>query len=92
MWMVLGIGAIVFTVLNLVWTLNDKNAEWFRFAGLALTALTVCAFYADGAGRVAAEDWSGLMDTMPTMSRALWACTVVSILLNCISLFRRKEP
>ncbi len=91
MWMVFGTGAIVFTVLNLVWTLNNKSAEWFRFAGLALTALTVCSFYADAAGRVAAEDWSGLMDIMPTMNRALWVCTVISILLNCISLFKRKE-
>ena len=91
MWMVLGIGAIVFTVLNLAWTINNKNAEWFRFAGLALTALTVCAFYADGAGRVAAEDWSGLMDIMPTMNRTLWICTVISILVNSISLFKGKE-
>jgi len=29
----------------------------FRFAALAFTALTLCAFYADGAGRVIAEDW-----------------------------------
>ena len=91
MWMVLGIGAIVFTVLNLVWTLNNKNAKWFRFAGLAFTALTLCAFYADGAGRVVIEDWGGLMDIMPTMNKALWVCTVISILLNSVSLFKGKE-
>ena len=91
MWMLLGICAIVFAILNLVWTFNNKNAEWFRFASLALTALTLCAFYADGAGRVVAEDWSGLMDILPTMSKALWVCTIISILLNSISLFKRKE-
>jgi len=47
--------------------------------------------YADGAGRVVAEDWGGLMDIMPTMNKALWACTIISILLNSISLFKGKE-
>ena len=91
MWMVLGISAIVFTVLNLVWTFNNKNAKWFRFACLALTSLTLCAFYADGAGRVVAEDWGGLMDIMPTMNKALWGCTVISILLNSVSLWRLQQ-
>ena len=92
MWMVLGISAIVFTILNLVWTFNNKNAKWLRFAGLALTALTLCAFYADGAGRVVAEDWGGLMDIMPTMNKALWGCTVISILLNSVSLLQTHIP
>ncbi len=91
MWMIFGISAIVFAILNMAWTFRDKNAKWFRFTSLALTALTLCAFYADGAGRVAAEDWGGLMDIMPTMSRHLWVCTVISILLNSISLFQGKE-
>ena len=63
----------------------------FRFAALAFTALTLCAFYADGAGRVIAEDWGGLMDVMPAMNKALWVCTVMSILLNSVSLFKRKR-
>lgn len=91
MWALFGIGAIVFAILNLVWTFNNKNAKWFRFASLALTALTLCAFYADGAGRVVAEDWGDLMDIMPTMSKALWVCTIISILLNSISLYKEKE-
>ena len=91
MWMLLGIGAIVFGILNLAWTFYNKNAKWFRFASLALTALTLCAFYADGAGRVVAEDWGGLMDIMPTMSKALWVCTIISIMLNSISLFKGNE-
>ncbi len=89
--MVLGIGAIVFAVLNLAWSFRNRNADRFRFASLALTALTLCAFYSDGAGRVAAEDWGGLMDIMPTMSKTLWMCTIISILLNSVSLFKGKE-
>lgn len=62
MWMVLGIAAIASAILNLIWAFNRKNAQWFRFASLSLTSLTLCAFYTDGAGRVVAEDWCGLMD------------------------------
>ena len=82
MWMLLGIGSIVFAILNVVWMLNKKDAKWFRFASMALTALTLCAFYAD---------WGGIMDIMSTMSTALWICTFVSILINSISLFKGKE-
>ncbi len=91
MWIFFGIGAIIFAVLNIVWTFQNKKAKWFRFLSLAFTALTLCAFYADGASRVAHEDWGGLMDIMPTMSTALWVCTVASILTNSISLFKEKH-
>lgn len=91
MWLVLGISAIISAGFNLIWTLKHKNAKWFRFISLSLTALTTCAFYSDGAMRVVKEDWSGLMDTMPTVSKALWFCVIVSIVINSISLFKDKD-
>lgn len=90
MWMIFGTGAVLAAILNLIRSLTGKNAEWSRFISLALTALTLCAFYADGAGRVMAGDIGGLMDIMPTMSKALWVCTGLSILLNSVSLYRKK--
>lgn len=93
MWLIFGISAIIFTVLNIIWTFNNSNkkAKCFGFISLSLTALTVCAFYSDAAMRVAKEDWGGLMDIMPTMSKALWFCVILSIVINSISLFRDKE-
>ncbi len=91
MWLVFGLGAIVCAAMNLVRTPGRKNAAWFRFLSMALTALTLCAFYADGAARVVHEDWAGLMDIMPTMSKALWVCTGISILINAVSLFRERH-
>ena len=64
-----------------------KRAKWYRFCSLSLTALTVCAFYSDGARRVIREDWAGLMDTMPTMNKALWVLVILSIVINSVSLF-----
>ena len=71
MWLIFGIGAIVFALLNVIAAIKNKNAERYRFLSLSLTALTVCAFYFDGANRVIKEDWGGLMGSMPTMSKAL---------------------
>jgi hypothetical protein len=91
MWFVLGAGAIIFAALNVVWSFRNKESKWFRFVSLALTALTICAFYSDGAVRVVHEDWGGLMDIMPTMSKALWVCVMASIIINSVSLFRNKS-
>lgn len=92
MWIIFGLGAIITAFLNMF---NYKNkANIFRFLPMSLTSLTVCAFYTDGAGRVVIEDWAGLMDTMPTISKALWICVAISILINSISLikaFKRKN-
>lgn len=86
MWLFFGAAAIITALLNIV---NFKNsADFFRFLSLSFTSLTVCAFYADGAGRIIKEDWAGLMDTMPTISKALWICVALSIVINSISLIK----
>lgn len=86
MWLIFGAGAIITALLNII---NYKNKDnLFRFLSLSITSLTVCAFYADGAGRVIREDWGVLMDTMPTISKALWVCVALSIFINSISLIK----
>ena len=77
MWLFFGISAMIFTGFNLTYFFKNKNEKWFRFAALSFTALTVCSFYSDGAMRALNEDWGGLMDIMPTMSKALWVCGYV---------------
>ncbi|MDO5755090.1 MAG: hypothetical protein Q4P28_02530 [Tissierellia bacterium] len=89
MWIIFGICAIIFAILNLLWSFQKKDAKWFRFLSISFTALTVCATYSDEASRVVAGNFSGLMDIMPTMSKILWICVILSILLNSLSLFRK---
>ena len=89
MWLVFGVGAAAFALFNLV--KRGKKREIFRWASLSLTALALCAFYADGAARVARGDWGGLMDTMPALSRALWILTAASILINGVDLFNASR-
>ena len=92
MWLVMGFGAIIFAILNLVWTSKQKNSKWFGFISLSLTALTACSFYSDAAVQVAAEDWGALMDDiLPSMSKMLWICVIISIVVNSITLLEDNK-
>jgi len=87
LWIIFGIAAIVTAIANIICLMLHKESKWFRFASLALTALTLCAFYGLAAKIVLSEDWSGALDVIPTLSKPLWFLTIVSILLNSFSLF-----
>mgnify|MGYP006875292771 FL=1 len=91
MWLVMGFGAIIFAILNLVWTSKQKNSKWFGFISLSLTALTPCLFYSDAAMRVSNEDWGGLTDILPFISKALWVYVIISILVNSITLLGDRK-
>ncbi len=90
MWIFLGVGAIIAAIFNVIWTIRKKDAQWFRFISLSLTALTVCSIYGMADRWVACEDWSAMLDVVPAMSRALWVLTVASVLINSVSLFCRN--
>ena len=91
MWLIFGISAIIFALLNVMATIKNKNAQRYRFLRFSLTALTVCALYFDGASRVIKEDWASLMDIMPTMSKALWVLVILSIAINSVSILKRND-
>ena len=90
LWPVFGISAIIAAVLNLAFCFSGKEAKYFRFASLALTALTMCAMYSMVNNWVFQEYWGALMDVVPAMTRALWLLVIASILINGVSLFVKK--
>lgn len=90
MWMLFGFGAIITALLNVIWMLFRRETKWFRFISLSLTALTVCAFYSQAGRWVLAEDWSALMDVVPSVSVILWILTAASVIINGISLFQKR--
>ena len=89
MWMLFGALAIIAAVLNVVWIFRNKDAKWFRFLSLSLTALTLCAVYILVEKWVLNEDWSALMSVAPGMPKTLFIITIASILINSISLFKK---
>ena len=90
MWFILGLSAIIAACLNLYCWSKGKDAKWFRFLSLSLTALTLCANYSMDAQWVIKEDWSALMDVVPSMSQYLWVMTFGSIAVNGITLLPKK--
>ena len=91
MWFIFGVGAIITAGRNITWMAKGKDAKWFRFTSLSLTALTLCAFYSQDAVWVLHKDWSALEDVVPAMSRGLWVLTLISIALNSISLMKPRN-
>lgn len=90
MWLIFGIGAGIALVLNLIFYKTNGRADIFRFISVSLTALTVCAFYAQNKTWVINEDWGALMDVVPTTATMLWILVFASILINSVSLIKRK--
>lgn len=91
MWIVFGVVTVLSAAFNIVWTISKKDAKWFRFVSTSFTSLTVCAFYWDSSLRVTKGDWTGLEDTMPTLSTILWIGVILSIVINSISLFAKNR-
>lgn len=91
MWLLFGVIAIVFAILNVIWTLRYREAKWFRYISLSFTLFTLCAFYAQAAHWVLAEDWSALMDVLPGTSNVLWFLAMASVAMNGISLLRKSD-
>lgn len=82
MWLIFGILAIGATLTNLYLCRSGKDYRLFMALGLSLTALTLCAEYAQIASWTMTQDWYAIEDVAPTMSKVLWVLTGVSIALN----------
>ena len=82
MWLILGVIAILTTILNLYLYKIGKDYRLAMVMGLSFTTLTLLAEYTMISNWVKAEEWSSLADVVPTMANALMILTVISILLN----------
>ncbi|MGH2317947.1 hypothetical protein ACRC6Q_09255 [Planococcus sp. SE5232] len=82
MWFIFGLIAIIATCINLCLYATGKDYKLAMAMGLSFTVLIVVADYSMVASWVKAEDWSALLDVVPTMAAALWVLTILSILLN----------
>ena len=89
--LLLGIASIVSAIFNVIWTLRQKDAKWFRFISMAFTALTVCSFYSLAYQWVITKQADQLLDVMPTLSSVLWFLTIASITINGVSLFVKSD-
>lgn len=82
MWIILGVITIAATFINLYMYKSGKDYKLAMAIGLSFTALTLCSEYSLVSGWVKVEDWSTLLDVVPTMKIGLWILTIISIALN----------
>ena len=82
MFFIIGIIAIIATILNLYLYKIGKDYRLAMVMGLSFTALTLIAEHHMVSNWVEAEEWSSLSDVVPTMANTLMILTVISILLN----------
>ena len=82
MWMIFGLMAAAATFINLYLYKKGKEYKFAMAMGLSFTAATLCAEYRLVFKWVEKEDWSALLDVVPTMVTLLSALTLISIVLN----------
>ncbi|MBM7602681.1 hypothetical protein JOC75_000651 [Metabacillus crassostreae] len=91
MWLILGVIAIVVTVINLSLYTAGKDYKLAMAMTLSFTALTICADYSYLTRWIKAEDWGGLSDVVPSMASAFWFLTIASILINITPIFLERK-
>lgn len=69
-WFFFGMTAIITAILNVIWTLRNREAKWFRFCSLSFTVFTLCSFYAEAAHWILVEDWSATIP-LPSSKSAM---------------------
>ena len=90
MGIILGIIAIFFAIQNIIAWTHGKDPQKYRFLSLAFTSLTIFSFYFMGAEFLSKGDIAGALDVVPTISESLFFCTIASIIINGITLFKKK--
>ncbi len=87
MWIICGIISVVLCIVS--WVLIAKKstkAGWAAICSLAFVSLTLLAQYKLISDWVGKEDWSALMDVVPSMFWLLMGYVIVMIGANVIPL------
>ena len=71
--------------------MTGKDYKLAMALGLSFTALTLCAEYTLITNWVEVKDWAAIEDVVPSMEKAFWFLTIVSILLNIAPIFLEKK-
>lgn len=89
-WIIFGGIAVVATFLNLYLYISKKDYKLAMALGLSFTALALCAEHSVISNWVKNEDWSALLDVVPTLETTLWTLTIISIFLNILPIISEK--
>lgn len=92
MWLICGALSLFFSVLTLILTFRGKNdGDWASICALSFTAVTLLLEYKMAMEWVCQEDWTALMDVLPTMFPWVSGFVTIQILLNGLALGIRRK-
>ena len=77
---------IIFGSLSIICTLMSCLSYWFSILGLVFTVLTLLAGYQLVSNWVKHEDWSALLDVVPSMFTILTIYVITMLTANIIAL------
>lgn len=96
MWIICGFLSVIFCAAGWFMELKKKKSMAFRGFACSLTfvSLTLLFEYRMVLDWVTEEDWSAMLDVVPTMSSALTGYVILMIPVNLLPMFlagRKKE-
>ena len=89
LWMPLGVGSIIFSIIGLIQNINKKtkNSIWFTVSAISLTALFVVIQYQMIDNWLQSEDFTALLDVVPTVSSIVTIYVISIIIINIFSVY-----
>lgn len=83
MWIITGIISMITVILALLLAMNRNDKKFYMsMVSMTFLALTLLLEYKQIYGWVMKEDWSALMDVVPSMFGILCGYTIIVLLLN----------
>ena len=91
MWMVCGSISVIFCVIAWIMTINkNKKAKWASICSLSFVAITLLIEYRMVLNWVNNEDWSAMMDVVPSMFAILCGYVILLLLANIAAIVKNK--
>jgi hypothetical protein len=92
MWMICGIISVVFCIVGWVMTVKKSaKAFWASACSLAFVSITLLMEYRMVLNWVYKEDWSALLDVVPSMFPMLTAYVIIMLLANIFPITAGKK-
>lgn len=92
MWMITGMISVIATIIALLMAVNqNKKKVYISVIAITFLAITLLLQYNQVYIWVMKEDWSALMDVIPSMISILCGYTVIILLANGIAMALKNK-
>lgn len=91
MWIACGIISVIFCATAWIMTANkNRNANWASMCSLAFVAITLIMEYRMVLNWVNKEDWTAMLDVVPSMFTVLCGYVILLIFANAAVIVKNR--